>query len=194
MKDLKENGSRIAVTNANKAEYANLRAQWMAYGEVMPQMEQLKAGFYEVVGRANLRDVNSAELEELINGKPVISLKDWMGNTVYTEPYGKKHPVIQWFWKALATYGQTQLSHMVLFTTGTSRIPAGGFMALESNRGEHRKFTIQASNFTAKSGLQLPTAHTCFNRITLPMYGSYEVLKENLDYIVNNEILGFGID
>ena len=193
MKDLKENGSKIAVTNNNKLEYVNLRAQWMAYGSVLQQMECLKAGFYEVVGKANLRDINAAELEELINGKPIIDIKDWMANTVYNEPYTKRHQVVQWFWKAVSSYNQTQLSHLVLFSTGTSRIPVGGFAVLESNRGEYRKFTIQASEYNG-TGEQLPTAHTCFNRVTLPMYESYEILKKNLDYVVNNEILGFGID
>eukprot|EP00826_Nyctotherus_ovalis_P007844 TRINITY_DN1200_c0_g3_i1.p4 TRINITY_DN1200_c0_g3~~TRINITY_DN1200_c0_g3_i1.p4 ORF type:complete len:110 (+),score=47.62 TRINITY_DN1200_c0_g3_i1:954-1283(+) len=94
MKDLKENGSRIVVTNANKLEYANLRAQWMAYGSIAQQVECLKAGFYEVVHKPNLQDVNAAELEELINGKATISIKDWMANTVYNEPFSKKHNVI----------------------------------------------------------------------------------------------------
>jgi hypothetical protein len=193
MKDLKENGSKIAVTNKNKFEYGNLRAQWMAYGSISQQIEHLKASFYEVVGKKNLKDINAAELEELLNGKPKIDVKDWKANTVYSEPYTKKHQVIQWFWKAVSSYNQTQLSHLVLFATGTSRIPAGGFAVLESNRGEYKKFTIQASEYNGTKE-QLPTAHTCFNRVMLPMYKSYEVLKKNLDYVVNNEILGFGID
>jgi len=194
MKNLKKNGSEIMVTNNNKLEYANLRAQWMAYGSIAAQVECIKKGFYEVIGKNNLKDIKSSELEELINGKPVIDVKDWKSNTEYKEPYTNKHRVIRWFWQAVNTYNQTQLSHLVLFSTGTSRIPAGGFAVLESNRGEYKKFTIESSPYTAKGKCQLPTAHTCFNRITLPMYTSYEILKKNLDYIVNNEILGFGID
>ena len=124
---------------------------------------------------------------------PYTTLFRSIKNTEYKEPYSKKHQIIKWFWKAVETYDQKQLSHLVLFATGTSRIPAGGFAALESNRGEYKKFTIQATDFEGKSNWQYPMAHTCFNRITLPMYPTYEILKANLDFVVNNEILGFGI-
>ena len=40
----------------------------------------------------------------------------------------------------------------------------------------------------------LPRAHTCFNRLDLPRYPSYENLKQALDYIAKNEIAGFGLD
>lgn len=37
-------------------------------------------------------------------------------------------------------------------------------------------------------------AHTCFNRIDLPNYNSYEELKDAINFILKNEILGFGIE
>jgi E3 ubiquitin-protein ligase NEDD4 len=40
----------------------------------------------------------------------------------------------------------------------------------------------------------LPIAHTCFNRLDLPAYPDYDTLKVAMDYISQNEILGFGID
>ena len=39
----------------------------------------------------------------------------------------------------------------------------------------------------------LPKAHTCFNRLDLPRYPDYKHMKEALDFVANNEILGFGI-
>jgi len=40
----------------------------------------------------------------------------------------------------------------------------------------------------------LPRAHTCFNRLDLPRYPTYNHLKEAMDYIAKNEIRGFGIE
>ena len=40
----------------------------------------------------------------------------------------------------------------------------------------------------------LPKAHTCFNRLDLPRYPTYNHLKEAMDYIAKNEIRGFGIE
>lgn len=77
---------------------------------------------------------------------------------------------------------------------------------MESNRGEISKFTIvriELSNTSTPSNLEsakdlLPTqyikAHTCFNRIDLPHFDKQSELNKAIDYIVNNEILGFGID
>jgi len=40
----------------------------------------------------------------------------------------------------------------------------------------------------------LPRAHTCFNRLDLPRFPTYEQMKQALDYIANEEIIGFGMD
>ena len=40
----------------------------------------------------------------------------------------------------------------------------------------------------------LPRAHTCFNRLELPKYPSYKHMKEALDYVANNDIVGFGLE
>jgi len=40
----------------------------------------------------------------------------------------------------------------------------------------------------------LPKAHTCFNRLDLPRYPSYEDLKQALDFIAKNDIVGFGLE
>jgi len=37
-------------------------------------------------------------------------------------------------------------------------------------------------------------AHTCFNRIDLPDFPNKNLLEESINFIVNNEIMGFGID
>ncbi len=166
----------------------------MAYKSVSDQAEMLKAGLYSVVDRKLFLKVSADELEELLCGRPAINVLDWMKNTVYNEPYHAAHPVIKWFWTVVSKYSQDQLSRLVQFTTGTSRIPAGGFAVLESNRGEFAKFCIQAMSYEGQESPPYPRAHTCFNRLTLPLYPSYEVLKLRLDFVVNNEITGFGID
>ena len=40
----------------------------------------------------------------------------------------------------------------------------------------------------------LPKAHTCFNRLDLPRYPTYNYLKEAIDYIAKNDIIGFGLE
>ena len=37
-------------------------------------------------------------------------------------------------------------------------------------------------------------AHTCFNRIDIPLYKNKEEMVEMVKFVANQEILGFGID
>ena len=72
-------------------------------------------------------------------------------------------------------------------------MPIGGFSVLESNRGEISKFCIETANYIPKK-INFIRAHTCFNRIDLPMYSTEQEMKDAIDFIVTNEIYGFGID
>ena len=165
----------------------------MCYTSVQIQLNMLKEGFFKVIPRHSLYGISSDELEQLICGKPEIDLDDWQKHTNYNKPYDQNHKVIKWFWKAMSEYTQPQRSIFIQFCTGTNRIPIGGFAMLESNRGEYAKFTIYAMPYHAKES-PYPNAQTCFNRLILPIYPSYKELKQQLDFIINNEVTGFGID
>ncbi len=82
-----------------------------------------------------------------------------------------------------------------MFCTGSSRLPLGGFADLESQSGQKSKFTIQAIAYKSGEAMQnLPRAHTCFNRLDLPKYPSYNHCKIAIDFVANNEIIGFGLE
>jgi len=66
-------------------------------------------------------------------------------------------------------------------------------MNLESNRGEISKFCIVGVEYT-KNKINYIRAHTCFNRIDLPKYHSQEEVKKAINFIIKNDIVGFGID
>ena len=65
------------------------------------------------------------------------------------------------------------------FSTGTSRIPVNGFKDLQGSDGP-RRFTIEK----AGEAHMLPKSHTCFNRIDLPPYPSYDQLEQKLTIAV----------
>lgn len=88
---------------------------------------------------------------------------------------------------------QEELSRFLQFSTGSPRVPIGGFEALQANRGETAKFCITPLPFDSKKK-NFIRAHTCFNRIDLPMFNTEEQIKESITYILNNVLIGFGID
>ena len=61
------------------------------------------------------------------------------------------------------------------FVTGTSRVPMNGFKELYGSNGP-QLFTIERWG----NPNSFPRAHTCFNRLDLPPYESYQQLRDRL--------------
>lgn len=79
-----------------------------------------------------------------------------------------------------------QKSRLLQFATGTSRIPVNGFKDLQGSDGP-RRFTIEKSGEVT----QLPKSHTCFNRLDMPPYASFDIMQQKLTWAVE-ETVGFG--
>lgn len=88
--------------------------------------------------------------------------------------------------KVIRSWDAEQKSRLLQFATGTSRIPVNGFKDLQGSDGP-RRFTIEKSGEES----QLPKSHTCFNRLDLPPYKSYDALQQKLTWAVE-ETVGFG--
>ncbi|XP_065053634.1 E3 ubiquitin-protein ligase HECW2-like isoform X2 [Rhopilema esculentum] len=187
-RELKPGGKSIPVTDENKKEYVDLMIKWRMERGVGEQMKQLVDGFNEVLDLHMISIFDARELELVIAGTADIDVKDWRTNTDYRSGYHDKHPVIQWFWKAVDSVNNEQRLRLLQFVTGTSSIPFEGFSALRGSTGP-RKFTVDCWGDPA----MLPRAHTCFNRLDLPPYRNFEELYEKLLYAVE-ETSSFGIE
>lgn len=86
-----------------------------------------------------------------------------------------------------------ELSNLLLFSTGASRVPLGGFAELESNKGNISQFTIEYINYNKKSK-NFIKAHTCFNKIDLPCFNNKKELEEAIRFVSEKEMWGFGIE
>jgi hypothetical protein len=161
---------------------------------IRPQLESFLRGFYEVLPSDLLSVFDYQELELLMCGLPEIDLDDWMRHTEYLGEYkrqGAQHKVVRWFWNAVSGMTQEERVKLVQFSTGCSRLPVQGFKALQSNDGNYRKFNLQS---VARAVSCYPRAHTCFNKIDLPLYKSEAELEAYLSIVVNMEVTGFTMD
>ncbi|KAI9344444.1 E3 ubiquitin-protein ligase RSP5 [Pilaira anomala] len=183
--DLIPNGENIEVTEENKKEYVNLVTEWRIHKRVEEQFKAFKEGFNQLIPQDLINVFDERELELLIGGIAEIDVDDWKKHTDY-RGYTEQDDVIQWFWKCIRTWDSEKKSRLLQFTTGTSRIPVNGFKDLQGSDGP-RRFTIEKSGEVT----QLPKAHTCFNRIDMPPYKSYETLVAKLTMAVE-ETVGFG--
>jgi len=183
--DLKANGQNIEVTNENKKEYVELITEWRIQKRVEEQFQSFITGFHELIPADLVNVFDERELELLIGGIADIDVDDWKKHTDY-RGYTEQDEVIQHFWKCVRTWDSEQKSRLLQFTTGTSRIPVNGFKDLQGSDGP-RRFTIEKSG----EANQLPKSHTCFNRLDLPPYKTYEALNQKLTIAVE-ETVGFG--
>ncbi|XP_048461680.1 NEDD4-like E3 ubiquitin-protein ligase WWP2 [Rhincodon typus] len=183
--ELKENGENVMVTEENKEEYMRLLTDWRFTRGVEEQTKAFLDGFNEVVPLEWLRYFDEKELELMLCGMQEIDLSDWQKNTIYRH-YTKNSKQIQWFWQVVKEMDNEKRIRLLQFVTGTCRLPVGGFTELIGSNGP-QKFCID------KVGKDswLPRSHTCFNRLDLPPYKSYDQLKEKLMYAIE-ETEGFG--
>ncbi|XP_022815749.1 E3 ubiquitin-protein ligase Nedd-4 isoform X3 [Spodoptera litura] len=174
-RDLKPGGANIPVDNDNKDEYIKLVIQWRFVSRVQEQMFSFLEGLGALVPLPLLKIFDEHELELLLCGIQHIDVRDWRANTLYKGDYHANHLVVQWFWRVVLSFSNEMRSRLLQFVTGTSRVPMNGFKELYGSNGP-QLFTIE------KWGApdNYPRAHTCFNRIDLPPYESYQQLREKL--------------
>ena len=183
--DLKPGGSEIEVTDENKKEYVELVTEWRIQKRIEQQFNAFKAGFNELIPQELVTVFDERELELLIGGIADMDVDDWKKHTDY-RGYTESDEVVQMFFKLISSWDNEKRARLLQFATGTSRIPIGGFKDLQGSDGP-RRFTIERAGEVT----QLPKAHTCFNRIDLPPYTSYDELEKKLTYSVD-ETMGFG--
>ncbi|XP_052755974.1 E3 ubiquitin-protein ligase Nedd-4 isoform X2 [Galleria mellonella] len=174
-RDLKPGGANIPVDEENKDEYIKLVIQWRFVSRVQEQMSSFLEGFGALVPLNLLKIFDEHELELLLCGIQHIDVRDWRANTLYKGDYHANHIVVQWFWRVVLSFSNEMRSRLLQFVTGTSRVPMNGFKELYGSNGP-QLFTIERWG----SPDNYPRAHTCFNRIDLPPYESYQQLREKL--------------
>ena len=176
--ELKKDGSKILLTMQNIEEYLNLIYDFLFYKGVSRVITAFREGFCLLCNIYNLKCFTSLELEEFICGSLEIK---WDENTLYENMkpehgYNKNSKIFEdliKFMCKLDKFGQRQF---LIFTTGTSRLPIGGFKALSP------KLTIVKKTFEKGDvpDNYLPTVMTCQNYLKLPEYSSYEILEEKM--------------
>jgi len=189
--ELKDKGKDIAVTDDNKKEYVKLYVNYRFKMGIEQQFQQLQKGFLEIIPQDLLTPFDEKELELIISGLGKIDLNDWKENT-RLKHCTADHNIVKWFWQVVNSYGEEKRARLLQFVTGSSRVPLQGFKALQGSTGSAgpRLFTI---HLIEASKDNLPKAHTCFNRIDIPPYDSYEKLYEKLTQAIE-ETCGFSIE
>lgn len=159
------------MTNNNRREYVDLYVRYVLDAAVARQFEPFKRGFYTVCGGNAFSLFRPEEIELLVREsdaaldivalRAVAEYDNWGSR----QPDGAE-PVVGWFWETFEDATAADQHKMLLFITGSDRIPAMGAAMLP----------IKISCLDDDCG-RFPIARTCFNLLSLWRYGS----KERLD-------------
>ncbi|KAH7321145.1 hypothetical protein B0I35DRAFT_428677 [Stachybotrys elegans] len=179
-------GERKPVTNHNRREYVDLYVRYILDVSVTRQFEPFKRGFYTVCGGNAFSLFRPEEIELLVRGSDesldISSLRAvaQYDNWGTPKPDGQE-PVVSWFWETFHQASPGDQRRMLLFITGSDRIPAMGATTL----------SIKLSCLGDDCG-RFPIARTCFNLLSLWRYKSKERLEAMLWRAVM-ESEGFGL-
>ncbi|KAJ9149407.1 HECT-domain-containing protein [Pleurostoma richardsiae] len=184
-------GERRPVTNENRKEYVDLYVRYLLDSAVSRQFEPFKRGFFTVCGGNALSLFRPEEIELLVRGSEepldIDSLRlaanydNWGGESGRAKNPAESETTIQWFWQTFEQASPQDQRKLLLFITGSDRIPAMGAASL----------SIRISCLGDDCG-RYPTARTCFNTLTLWRYTSRERLETMLWRAVR-ESEGFGL-
>ena len=165
---LKPGGEDCPVTSQNKAEYVKMYVDYVLSKSCEAQFVAYKKGFLKVVSGRLLQLFHPQELMALVVGNENYDWDVLEKLCQYKEGYTADHQTIVNFWQVFHELSEENKRKFLLFLTGSDRIPIAGMSSV--------KITIQRTTDTAF----LPVAHTCFNLLDLPQYGTKEKLKFKL--------------
>lgn len=90
--------------------------------------------------------------------------------------------MMKWFWDiVLNEWDDEKRRKLLTFSTGSDRAPVNGLKSL--------KFYIIKEEGDDK---KLPSSHTCFNQLCMPVYSSKDILRDKLQTAIDNST-GFGM-
>ncbi|EGR33680.1 ubiquitin-protein ligase, putative [Ichthyophthirius multifiliis] len=181
--DLIENGRNIEVTQENKKDFVKDFVNYKLTQEIKPQTQAFISGFYDVIHPEGLLFFDERDLGLRLAGQKEINIKDMKQNTKYGGNYDNDSIQIIWFWEILDYFNEEMKQSFIFFLTGAFKVPFGGF---EANPIE----------IFDKQGVvnSLPIAHTCFNKLELPVYQSKQQLQQKLIQAITEGSKGFHLN
>ena len=181
--DLKPNGKDILLNVKNLEEYINLIYDLIFYKGINNVKKAFIDGFNIVFDINELRIFTGEELEEIIFGT---DKQKWEKEILYENlkpehGYNKNSKIFNELIEYMASLNKEEQKKFLIFTTGASRLPLGGFKALSP------KLTVVKKSMNGNDNPDhfLPTVMTCQNYLKIPEYSSYNILKEKLNLAMN---------
>lgn len=195
MIELCPGGGEISVTSENACEYVDRVFEYILSTGVEKQIKAFREGFNKVFPIHHLEIFYENEIDLMVCGD--VNSDQWTFETIssamrcdhgYSSDSG---PVVNLI-KVLLELDNQDKRRFLKFVTGSPRLPAGGFLALNPRLTIVRKGPDLSGPISPKSGEDarklsdndLPSVMTCANYFKLPPYSSKDILKNRLLFAI----------
>ncbi|GJM98441.1 hypothetical protein PR202_ga15455 [Eleusine coracana subsp. coracana] len=181
--DLCPGGQDISVNIWNRDQYIDLLVKNTFVDSISDQLNHFTKGFSDILVNPLRRKeffefLDLEDLDKLLGGSNnTINVQDWRSHTQYNG-YKEKDRQIIWFWKVVERMPIEQQRQLLFFWTSVKYLPSDGFGGLSS------KLYIYKSDSTNR----LPSSQTCFYRLCLPPYASFNLMETQLQKISQEHV------
>ncbi|KAJ8599795.1 hypothetical protein CTAYLR_004017, partial [Chrysophaeum taylorii] len=188
-KNLVPGGADIPVTSDNLPDLLELRLKERLCDVHAMGLASFLRGIYDIIPPASLMLLSANDLDTVLCGDHDISVQAWRNSCRYGGDFKhvkEDHPIVRHFWDILETWDNDKKARLLRWATGASSLPAQGFDYLQGRDGIIRHFALTSVPLDRAI---YPRAHTCFNRIDLPLYKSKAELEAALDFVLSSDEL-----
>ena len=179
--ELKPNGKDIQLDDDNLDEYLHLLLETMLKTSIEKQITAFKKGFNKIARIDYLKVFKSNEIELIICGnnddENEWTVKNLKENLVPAHGYYENSSTYLNIINYMIALDKTKRRNFLTFSTGSPRLPLGGFKSLKPKMLITRK-----GEASQNPDLFLPTVMTCQKHLKIPDYSSFEVLKEKFNF------------
>jgi hypothetical protein len=152
---------------ANIARIADIATALELHERHAPALRAIATGLRSVIPAYVLRGLHWLDLQEMVCGKPQVSVQDFRASSRSSLPAART----EMFFRVLERMTAEERSRVLAFATGQRRFPL--------------KNPIKIDDRSSARPNALPTAQTCFFTLSLPTYTSDDIMLERLRYAVN---------
>ncbi|KAG2219608.1 hypothetical protein INT45_011333 [Circinella minor] len=175
--ELKPDGAEIPVTIQNVEEFIELLEDMIAGSGVSNQFEAFRQGFNQLFAIDDLKVLTYEELVSLFGS----STEDWSYATLADaikadHGFTMDSPSFKNLLSILSEMNDNERREFLQFTTGSPRLPIGGWKAMRP------VFTVvcKTSESPLKPDDYLPSVMTCANYLKMPDYSSKDKMQVRL--------------
>jgi hypothetical protein len=180
-----DSGFEDVVTVENRHVQLQAALNNVGVNRQTERFETLYHGFHEILPIDILGGFTEEDLDNFIFGNPIINVDD-LRNHITLRGYDQDSEQIGWLFNVLEGLSQEELREFVRFVTSNTQLPFGGFGSLNPPiRIEAFTFVVDRDNY--------PTSRTCFHQLNLPIYPTFESLRDGLRGAISvNNFAGMG--